>query len=59
VKEIQEYLLNISDEKEIEERSTIRKFRTVRIGGKSALSCEISDYSLQGVYQATNVTIGS
>ena len=34
LKTINEHLLNIDEEKELAESSTIRKFRIVRIGGK-------------------------
>jgi len=39
VKTINEHLLNIYEEKELLERSTIRKFRIVRIEGKRHGRC--------------------
>lgn len=49
VKTINEHLLNIYDEKELAESSTIRKFRIVRIEGKREVAREISHYSLQAI----------
>jgi hypothetical protein len=49
VKKINEHLLNIYEEKELVESSTIRKFRIVRIEGKRELAREISHYSLQAI----------
>jgi hypothetical protein len=46
VKTINEHLLNIYEEKELVENSTIRKFRIVRIEGKREVAREISHYSL-------------
>lgn len=47
VKTINEHLLNVYEEKELAERSTIRKFRMVRIKGKREVARKISHYSLQ------------
>jgi hypothetical protein len=49
VKTINEHLLNIYADKELEEDSTIRKFRIVRLEGKREVSREISHYSLQAI----------
>lgn len=49
VKTINEHLLNIYEEKELTESSTIRKFRIVRIEGKREVAREISHYSLQAI----------
>lgn len=49
VKTINEHLLNIYEEKELAESSTIRKFRIVRIEGKREVAREISHYSLQAI----------
>ena len=49
VKTINEHLLNIYEEKELAEISTIRKFRIVRIEGKREVAREISHYSLQAI----------
>jgi hypothetical protein len=49
VKTINEHLLNIYEDKELEESSTIRKFRIVRIEGNREVAREISHYSLQAV----------
>jgi len=49
VKTINEHLLNIYEDKELEEDSTIRKFRIVRLEGKREVSREISHYSLQAI----------
>ena len=49
VKTINEHLLNIYEEKELAEISTIRKFRMVRIEGKREVAREISHYSLQAI----------
>jgi hypothetical protein len=48
-KTINEHLLNIYEEKELEECSTIRKLRIVRIEGNCLEACEISHYSLQAI----------
>ena len=47
VKTINEHLLNIYEEKELDEDSTIRKFRIVRLEGKREVTREISHNSLQ------------
>jgi hypothetical protein len=49
VKTINEHLLNIYEEKELAEISTIRKFRIVRIEGKREVVREISHYSLHAI----------
>ena len=49
VKTINEHLLNVYQDKELEEDSTIRKFRIVRIEGKREVAREISHYSLQAI----------
>lgn len=49
VKTINEHLLNIYEDKELEEDSTIRKFRIVRLEGKREVAREISHYSLQAI----------
>jgi hypothetical protein len=49
VKTINEHLLNIYEEKELDESSTIRKFRIVRLEGKREVAREISHYSLQAI----------
>lgn len=49
VKTINEHLLNIYEEKELTESSTIRKFRIVRIEGKREVAREIRYYSLQAI----------
>jgi hypothetical protein len=49
VKTINEHLLNIYEEKEVEECSTIRKFRIVRIEGNCLVACEINHYSLKAI----------
>jgi hypothetical protein len=49
VKTINEHLFNIYADKELEESSTIRKFRIVRIEGNREVAREISHYSLQAV----------
>ena len=49
VKTINEHLLNIYEDKELDEDSTIRKFRMVRLEGKREVTCEISHYSLQAI----------
>jgi hypothetical protein len=49
VKTINEHLLNIYEEKELAESSTIRKFRIVRMEGKREVAREISHYSLQAI----------
>jgi hypothetical protein len=49
VKTINEHLLNIYEEKELAEISTIRKLRIVRIEGKREVTREISHYSLQAI----------
>jgi Virulence protein len=49
VKTINEHLLNVYEEKELAESSTIRKFRIVRIEGKREVAREISHYSLQAI----------
>jgi hypothetical protein len=49
VKTINEHLLNVYQDKELEEDSTIRKFRIVRIEGKREVAREISYYSLQAI----------
>lgn len=49
VKTINEHLLNIYEEKELAESSTIRKFRIVRIEGKREVAREISHHSLQAI----------
>jgi hypothetical protein len=49
VKTINEHLLNIYEEKELDEESTIRKFRIVRLEGKREVTREISHYSLQAI----------
>ena len=52
VKTINEHLLNIYEEKELDEESTIRKFRIVRLEGKREVTREISHYSLQAILAA-------
>jgi hypothetical protein len=49
VKTINEHLLNIYEDKELDEDSTIRKFRIVRLEGKREVIREISHYSLQAI----------
>jgi hypothetical protein len=49
VKTINEHLLNIYEEKELDESATIRKFRIVRFEGKREVAREISHYSLQAI----------
>jgi len=49
VKTINEHLLNIYEDKELDENSTIRKFRIVRLEGKREVAREISHYSLQAI----------
>jgi hypothetical protein len=49
VKTINEQLLNIYEDKELDENSTIRKFRIVRLEGKREVTREISHYSLQAI----------
>jgi hypothetical protein len=49
VKTINEHLLNIYEDKELDEDSTIRKFRIVRLEGKREVTREISHYSLQAI----------
>ena len=49
VKTINEHLLNIYEDKELDEDSTIRKFRIVRFEGKREVAREISHYSLQAI----------
>lgn len=49
VKTINEHLLNIYEDKELREDSTIRKFRIVRLEGKREVTREISHYSLQAI----------
>jgi hypothetical protein len=49
VKTINEHLLNIYADKELDEDSTIRKFRIVRLEGKREVALEISHYSLQAI----------
>jgi hypothetical protein len=49
VKTINEHLLNIYEDKELDEDSTIRKFRIVRLEGKREVTREISHYSLQTI----------
>jgi hypothetical protein len=49
VKTINEHLLNIYEDKELDEDSTIRKFRIVRLQGKREVTREISHYSLQAI----------
>lgn len=49
VKTINEQLLNIYEDKELDEDSTIRKFRIVRLEGKREVTREISHYSLQAI----------
>jgi hypothetical protein len=49
VKTINEHLLNVYQDKELEEDSTIRKFRIVRIEGKREVAREISHYTLQAI----------
>ena len=49
VKTINEHLLNIYEDKELDEDSTIRKFRIVRLEGKREVTREISHYSLLAV----------
>ncbi len=49
VKTINEHLLNIYEDKELDEDSTIRKFRIVRLEGKREVAREISHYSLQAI----------
>ncbi len=49
VKTINEHLLNIYEEKELDESATIRKFRIVRLEGKREVAREISHYSLQAI----------
>ncbi len=49
VKTINEHLLNIHEDKELDENSTIRKFRIVRLEGKREVTREISHYSLQAI----------
>lgn len=49
VKTINEHLLNIYEDKELDEDSTIRKFRIVRFEGKREVTREISHYSLQAI----------
>ena len=49
VKTINEHLLNIYADKELDEDSTIRKFRIVRLEGKREVTREISHYSLQAI----------
>jgi hypothetical protein len=49
VKTINEHLLNIYEDKELDEDSTIRKFRIVRLEGKREVTREISYYSLQAI----------
>jgi hypothetical protein len=48
-KTINEHLLNIYEDKELDEDSTIRKFRIVRLEGKREVTREISHYSLQAI----------
>ena len=52
VKTINEHLLNIYEDKELDEDSTIRKFRIVRLEGKREVTREISHYSLQAILAA-------
>lgn len=47
VKTINEHILNIYEEKELDECSTFRKFRIVRQEGKREVARDISHYSLQ------------
>ncbi len=47
VKTINEHLLNIYEDKELDEDSTIWKFRIVRLEGKREVTRQISHYSLQ------------
>ena len=49
VKTINEHLLNIYEEKELDESATIRKFRIVRFEGKREVAREISHYSLEAI----------
>ncbi|MGB1021602.1 MAG: virulence RhuM family protein [Synechococcus sp.] len=49
MKTINEHLLNIYEEKELDESSTIRKFRIVRFEGKREVAREISHYSLHAI----------
>lgn len=49
VKTINEHLLNVYQDKELEEDSTIRKFRIVRIEGKREVARENRYYSLQAI----------
>jgi hypothetical protein len=49
VKTINEHLLNIFEDKELDEDSTIRKLRIVRLEGKREVAREISHYSLQAI----------
>jgi hypothetical protein len=49
VKTIDEHLLNIYEDKELDEDSTIRKFRIVRLEGKREVTRESSHYSLQAI----------
>jgi hypothetical protein len=52
VKTINEHLLNIYEDKELDEDSTIRKFRIVRLEGKCEVIREISHYNLQTIVGA-------
>jgi len=49
VKTINEHLLNIYEDEELDEDSTIRKFRIVRLEGKREVTREINHYSLQAI----------
>jgi hypothetical protein len=49
VKTINEHLLNIYEDKELDEDSTIRKIWIVRVEGKREVAREISHYSLQAI----------
>lgn len=49
VKTINEHLLNIYEDKELDEDSAIRKFRIVRFEGKCEVAREICHYSLQAI----------
>ena len=49
VKTINEHLLNIYGDKELDEDSTIQKFRIVRLDGKREVTREISHDSLQAI----------
>ena len=52
VKTINEHLLNLYEDKELDEDSTIRKFRIVRLEGKREVTREISHYNLQTIVGA-------